>query len=196
MRILFSLLLLFQSACVLGQADSIRFDSDFHPQDGIYTSYKELLTNQPKYPGYLLEVRKSVEVLLNGHGLYYYIQLSDKQPYTDSIFAYVEKGQFRIVYRNDILNVILKGSISTFFTENTVQYTSRYYETYDKLYIVDLNTGNINKLNPGTLGEIIRRDSQLYSEYMAIPYSDKKKILYSYILKYNKRNPIYIKPLD
>ncbi len=60
------------------------------------------------------------------------------------------------------------------------------------LYFFDIKTGIVEKLNPTNINKIIMRDNLLYSNYSTISNSKKKKTLYSYILKFNKNNPIYV----
>jgi len=175
------------------QTDSVQLDSKFHFKNGIYSSNLEVLNNNPKYPDYFLETRRGSEVIFGGSAYNFYNKLSNKQPYTDSLFAFVDNGVLLVYYKRDFHKLILTGAISTFFTENTIQYSTNYATIEDHLYFLDLETGNIDKLKPEKIDSIIKRDSQFYTDYSSISYSDKKKILYSYVLKYNKRNPIYIK---
>jgi hypothetical protein len=175
------------------QSDSVQLDSKFHFKNGIYSSYIEVLNNNPKYPDFLLETRRSSEVIFGGSDYIFYNKLLNKQPYTDPLFAFVDDGVLLVYYKKDFHKLILTGAISTFFTEMTTHFSNGYTTTDANLYFLDLITGNIDKLNPENIDSIIKRDSRFYTDYSSISYSDKKKILYSYVLKYNKRNPIYIK---
>jgi hypothetical protein len=109
-------------------------------------------------------------------------------------------------YKNQIYKLILTGAISTFFIEHDRNLYlsnpgySKYFvfprtDTYekDKLYFFDLKTGKIDILNRSKIERIIRRDGMLFASFSNISKSKQKKILYSYILKYNLSHPIYIK---
>jgi hypothetical protein len=100
-----------------------------------------------------------------------------------------------VYYKNQFYKLILKGPVSTFYTETTVTYASGYTDKNDKLYFVDLVTGKIDRLTPDNIDFVIKRDADLYSKFSDLPESQKRKTLYSYILKYNQNNPIFIKTI-
>lgn len=185
------LFIILNSCYVFGQSDSFLFESKSHFKNGIYTTNEEVLRNDPKYPGYMLGESKP---FLGERSYYYFKDTLNKLPYNDDLFAVVFDGNLFINYQNRFHKLILTGAISTFYTEVVVNYSYRYYQAYDYLYFVDLMAGTIGKLKPGNIDYIMQRDHLLYSEYSNLPDRKKKKVLYSFVLKYNSRNPIYIQP--
>ena len=175
----------------LEQNDSALFNHEFKFRDGIYTKNVEVLMNEPKYS--INEVEAKVDVLLGKMKFYYLGESSKREPLADSIFAYVEEGILRVYYKNQFHKLILKGPILTFYTETTITYSSGYVDKNDKLYFVDLLTGKIDRLTPDKIDSVIKRDSELYLKFSNLSESQKRKTLYSYILKYNQNNPFYIK---
>jgi hypothetical protein len=159
--------------------------------DGVYTQNIQVLLNEPKYSKH--EVVAEVDVLFGKLKFYYIGEASDKHPLTDSIFAFVEQGKLLVYYKNEFHKLILKGPISTFYIEKTTQYSSGYIDKDDKLYFVDMMTGEIDRLTPDNIDKVIKRDEELYSIFSSSSDSRKRKTLYSYILKYNQNNPLYIK---
>ena len=191
MRHLSIILIILKSNVLFGQSDSVLFNHEFKFKDGIYTQNIEVLINEPKYSRH--DVEAKVDVLFGKMKFYYLRESSKKEPITDSIFAYVEQGILRVYYKNQFHKLILKGPISTFYTETTTKYSSGYVNKNDKLYFVDLLTGKIDRLTPDNIDSVIKRDGELYLKFSNISESKKRKTLYSYILKYNQNNPLYIK---
>ena len=191
MRHILIIIIILTTHCLFGQSDSSLFNSVFRFKDGVYTQNKEVLINEPKYLKH--EVEAKVDVLLGKLKFYYIGESSAKHPLTDSIFAYVEQGSLFVYYKNQFHKLILKGPISTFYIETTTKYSTGYVDKYDKLYFVDILTGEINRLTPDNIDKVLKRDDELYLIFSNSSDSKKKKTLYSYIIKYNQNNPLYIK---
>jgi hypothetical protein len=190
MKIIFTIII---SGCLnlFGQSDSTLFDNTFKFKDGVYRTYKELLKNEPKYLNYRIDAK--ADGLFGKITFVIYDQMLNMQPFEDSVFAYVNNGTLAIFYMNHFYKLILKGTISTFYIETINVYSSGYTTKDDKLFFVDLMTGTIDKLNPSNINEFIKRDNELYSTYSTASESKIRKTLYSFILKYNQRNPLYIR---
>jgi hypothetical protein len=86
-----------------------------------------------------------------------------------------------------------KGAISTFIVEKTRNQYPGYMEEVQKVFFYDLKTGIIDKLTPNNAENFLMRDNELYTTFSDLNMIQKNKMIYSYILKYNTRNPIYIK---
>jgi hypothetical protein len=197
--VLFCVILLCNS--LLAQSDSVLFNKDFKFKDGIYTQNIEFIRNSPKYRKDEIEVKGDVR---SGKVKFYLREESSKNyPLQDSIFAYVEQGNLFFCYENRFYRPILKGPISTFYIEKvktvqapnlsnnqTVPMRTQYKD--DKLFFVDILTGKIDRLTPNNIDYVIKRDNQLYLKFSEVSNSKKNKTLYSYVLKYNQDNPLYI----
>lgn len=190
MRLLLILIILSKSLNLFSQGDSIIFNNLIF-KNGIYTSHEEILKNDPKYFNCKLEIE--IGWVLGKSTYFYYDQASIKQPFEDPIFAISIDGKLLIKYKDQFCRLILKGPISTFFTEKIYKYSTVYTYTENKLYFLDLTSGTIHLLTPENIDWLFKRDSELYSTYSKVSEKKKKKTLYSYVLKYNHRNPLYIK---
>lgn len=193
MRFAFLFLTVFSISFLYGQSDSAVLDKKFKFRDGIYTTNFELIENAPKYPDYLLEIKHDFGALFNVHSYYFYKEGNNRQTYEDSLFAYVYNGTLLIEFKNDFYKPILVGAITTFFSEVIVDYTDQYSKAYHKLFFVDLLSGKADRLYPENIEDIIERDRELYSDYSSLSYKKQNKTLYSFVLKYNSRNPIIIR---
>jgi hypothetical protein len=59
-------------------------------------------------------------------------------------------------------------------------------------YLFDFETGELWEYDVPGVKELIKNDSVLYREFDKLRNSTKKKLMFSYIRKYNERNPLYI----
>jgi hypothetical protein len=187
MRHLLLFILLLKPGIFYCQSDSAVFDRDFRFRTGIYTSYREVLENAPKYPDCSPEIK--VDPWFGRVSLNYYDRQHMKNPLPGDIFACAHSGEIYIWYAGRFNRLIMKGAISAFYDELVIDYMTGYSESYYKTYFVDLETGNIERMYPENVDGVIQRDSLLFAEYSKLSYPKKRKILYSYILKYNSRNP-------
>lgn len=191
MRYFLILILISKFGRVLAQDGSAAFDSKFEFRNGIYSSKNEVLENNPKYPDCTPEVRsRSLLGVITSFN--YYTAESEKKVFADSLYAYAKNGILVIYAGDDFRRLVVTGPISLFYTESTVSYANGYSHTDDKLYFIDWLTGQTGKMNWRNLSEVFKRDYMLYAEYLKLSDARRKKTLYAGIIKYNKRNPIYI----
>ena len=59
-------------------------------------------------------------------------------------------------------------------------------------YVLDFETGNIYQYNMKTVETILMRDPELYDEFIQLRRRKKNKLMFFYLRKYNKRNPLYL----
>jgi hypothetical protein len=181
---------LIYSGFLHAQEEVLVFDNKIKLQEGVYTSLSEILENSPKYYNYQFEY--TVSFWTGQSAMFYFDESGNRQNFEDTIVMIVEDGARYVNFKNHFCKLILTGAISTFYIENTYNIAPNDQYVDNRLYFWDLTTGYINRLNYITIEEIFRRDSFIYSTYSAIPDSRKKKTLYSYVLQYNSRNPVYI----
>lgn len=184
------IIFLFGYRFLFSQESNSIFDNQIKLKEGVYTTLSEIIENNPKYHDCLFETK--VDFWFGKMSIYYTDKFGAKHEFKDTILLVVEDGKRYVKYKNGFYKLILTGAISTFFIETSV-YSAGYEDKQAKLYFWDVKTGKTDKLNHTNIDEIIRRDSTVYSSYSAISDSKKAKTLYSYVLKYNLRNPIYIK---
>jgi len=183
------------SILLQSQDEKAKFDNEIELKEGIYTSFNEIIENDPKYYNCTVGVIADFGFggMLKGMIIYYYDELGIKYELQDTILLIIQDGEKYIRFHDSFYKLMLAGAISTFTIERQVHnYSTGYSESYENLFFLDLQTGVIEKLNPINIDKIIKRDNELYFNYSALSNSKKRKTLYSYVLKYNMRNPIYI----
>ena len=188
MRNIFPLILFFISDLSFPQSNKDVFDYMVTLNNGIYSTYREVLRNSPKYPDCSLRIQHQ---LLDTAYYEYVDKNSVIHDYNDFLFAIVNNGILYIRLKKGFYKVIIRGAISIFNKELMYTYlTNGYTMSEDHIFLVDFETGNIMRLIPKTVEGILERDTLLYKEFSTLPASKKRKSLYPYILKYNERNPI------
>ena len=190
MRHFIILLLFFLPEFLFSQEDALIFNGKTVLKEGVYTTISEVLSNSPKYHDCRFEVK--VDFWFGKTSIFYFDASGTQHEFNDTILFVVEEGNRYVNYKNHFCKLILTGAISTFYIENTTVYSSQTSYTHTNLYFWDIQTGIMDKVNITNLDEILRRDNSIYSTYSGVSDSVKKKTLYSYILKYNARNPIYM----
>ena len=175
---------------LLSQEDISIFNNQTILNEGVYTSLSEVLNNSPKY--YDCRFESKVDYWFGKTSIYYFDNLETRHEFNDTILFVVEEGNRYVKFKKHFCKLILTGAISTFYIENTMVYSNGYSNTQTDLFYWDLQTGMMDKVNVTNMDEILKRDNSIYSIYSVLSNSVKKKTLYSYILKYNSRNPVYI----
>jgi len=176
---------------LLSQDDMSLFNNQIVLNEGIYTSLSEVLNNSPKY--YDCQFEAKVDFWFGNTSIYYTDKSGTRHELNDTILLVVENGNKYVKYKKGFCKLIKVGAISTFMIDHTIKYSNGYQNTLTTLLFWDIQTGVMDILNVKNMDEILKRDSYIYSIYSGVPDSKKKKTLYSYVLQYNSRNPIYIR---
>ncbi len=198
------------------QTDSSRLNGNFRFKDGIFLDFKQvinnspiprsdIITNIPKWDINFYEKlfkNNAIELIYQGHDMK--ISIND-------IWGYSDDGILYIHWKDDFAKIANKGALSYFAaTEQTINYndpyTSMFYDDpftpYDattrtsrelREYIIDFKTGKIYPFTKESLLNLFKQyDTQLYVEYKKLRSRKQKKLKFVYLLKFNRRNKIFI----
>ena len=190
MRHIIFLFIILLPEFLFSQDDAAFFNSKTVFKEGVYTSLSEVLSNSPKYHDCRFEAK--VDFFFFFTSIHYFDASGVRHEFNDTILFVVEDGNRYVNYKNHFCKLILTGAISTFYIENTTVYSGQSSYTHTNLFYWDIQTGKMDKVNITNLDEILKRDNSIYSSYSGVSDSVKKKTLYSYILKYNANNRIYM----
>lgn len=196
MRIIILIFILIRSTYSFAQGDSAIFDKNFKLREGIYTSYLQILNNTPEFPDYKVSV--DVNAFTGFTYIYFYDPDGFKHSFKDSmqtVFAVVQNGDLFLWFEKTFQKLVLVGSISTFIFQTKFDQSTNYAKFENHLYFYDIQSGSRNNFDCINLESIIQRDSSLYLEFSKLTKTQAKNQLYSFVLKYNFRNPIYIKKI-
>ena len=190
MRHIIFLFIILLPEFLFSQDDAAFFNSKTVFKEGVYTSLSEVLSNSPKYHDCRFEAK--VDFWFGKTSIHYFDASGVRHEFNDTILFVVEDGNRYVNYKNHFCKLILTGAISTFYIENTTVYSGQSSYTHTNLFYWDIQTSKMDKVNITNLDEILKRDNSIYSSYSGVSDSVKKKTLYSYILKYNANNRIYM----
>jgi hypothetical protein len=183
--------LAFLPLTLFGQEDTVSNKFTFHFNEGIYTSFSELVNNSPKY----LNCKLEICIPLFGRLPYYnYNDPSGNQYYLENpIFATVNNSTLFLYYKNYFYKSYCRGPITLFVCTNWKTSSQINYELFhENICILDFENGEIGKLEVKFIDSIIRRDPELYKEFHANKVKKDKNNLIRFILKYNDRNPFHL----
>jgi hypothetical protein len=176
---------------LFGQEENAGDKFSFHFNEGIYTSFSELVNNSPKY----LNCKLEICIPVFGQLPYYnYNDSSGKQnSLDDPIFAAVNNDALFLYYRNSFYISYCRGLVTLFVCTSWKTSSQINYELYhEKTCILDFETGEVGKLGVEFIDPIIRRDPELYNEFHADHVKKDRNNLIRFIIKYNSRNPFHL----
>jgi hypothetical protein len=174
-----------------GHGQPARLTGNYVFPKGIYTSFSELVHNAPRYAGCELDV---VRPPAGYPKYYYYDSLHVRHKYHDSCFAVVNNGTLFVRDVDFFFKCDYPGAISVLVSTNWHSVYQKDYVT-DERYItlLDFESGAIVPFYGDSLAELLRRDPELFAEYSSIKKGVSREVRLSYIIKYNARNPFYVK---
>jgi hypothetical protein len=197
----------------------IKYTPDYELKDGLYLKFQQLQQNNPipksriitTYPMQELDF---FEQVLQDETIKIYDALgAEKEIPVDNIWGYCNRGKVFVNHNNAFNRIPFLGNVAHFVSNVTVHsynspyhrnpyYYNRYYDPYYtgntstseemRQYVLDFETGNIYQYNMKTVETILMRDPELYDEFIQLRRRKKNKLMFFYLRKYNKRNPLYL----
>ena len=61
-----------------------------------------------------------------------------------------------------------------------------------KQYLIDFESGRTMDFNVNSVETLIMRDPELYEEFVRLPRSKRKELMFVYVRKFNEKNPLYL----
>ncbi|HET6991561.1 MAG TPA: hypothetical protein VFJ43_09575, partial [Bacteroidia bacterium] len=189
------------------QKDSTLYTSDFKFKEGIYLNYESFRTNKP--------IPKSAIIADYSHEELDFIRkIVEKRTisYTDSsgkiqevgpqnLWGFSENNSIYVRYNADFNKIVVMGSICHFTALYTtylstgpatgIGQTSGTPVESMQQYVLDTQTGKILDFILPNMEEILKRDPDLYKEFMAIKKGKRKQLMFIYLRKYNEKHGLY-----
>ncbi len=137
---------------------------------------------------------------------------------TQNIWGYAQNGRLYIMVGGKFQRIIIEGGISLFIASATTSERSKFspsdtnmyytttqdlYRTFNRRYyysyvtaegrvsLFDFESNTLTEYSIEALGELLRRDSVLFSEYAFLRKREKKKMMVDFIRRYNENHPLY-----
>ena len=211
------------SSVIVAANDStnlVKYTPDFNFVDGIFLDFDQVKKNTPVDKARILTTldyndndffnkitSESIFSFHNNVGEKFDIPVK-------TIWGYADNGVLYKKVNQNFYRVTIVGAICHFVAYVTsYSYNSRpYYNSYDyynygyspayknentdlKQYIIDFKTGKTLEYNTKNLEVLLMQDPELYDEYISLRKKKKNQLKFTYIRKFNERNPIYF-PLN
>jgi hypothetical protein len=205
--IIISLFILLSDKTLFSQNNRIQYSKDFQFTDGIYKAYEEFKNNDPSIrEDALISENPNTRLLIGNFAKVDRIAYRDKDGSIKKlsrmeVWGYCSKGTVYVMLGNNFHRIAIIGSIMH-FTESfnklfydpkvpisTVNKPKRYIQ-----YMIDYTIGVIYPFDLEYFLPLLKRDNELYTEFISIKSSRKKKQkMFIYLNKFNERNPVYFK---
>lgn len=210
----FGLFLFFFSFLSCNQSkaqDSIAYTKDFRLYEGLYLSYQDFRYNWP-IP------KEKITTQINKEQLDFYSKIiaQDFIEFTErdgsvtkikaeSVWGYCQNGIIFINQDKNFVRIPVFGAISNFIgTVEVVNYSPGYdpfmnapinsnaQKTREiRQYLFDFYSGEIVPFNIENLEMYLKRDSDVYAEFMKLNKKKKKEFSTKYIRMYNEKHLVY-----
>ena len=191
----------------------IRYDYSFSFNEGIYLNFDSFKSNNP------IPFESLISPAYTENGFYdkfdsiEFISYSGNYGNTvtiplQDIWGYCKKGKPYIYWADKFNLVPYVGSITHFITTIKVYYSGYhdpYYDPYghnptsrtyqsDELrqYIIDMETGKIMDYNLSNIEILLKRDPEVYNDFMELRKRKRSKQMFYYVGIYNEKNPLYL----
>lgn len=206
-KFIFLSLVFFLPLIISGQTDSVAYAPGFTFRQGIYLNYQQFRENRPVLRSRIISNYDSTR-------LDYLRQVTAAKTisYTDSsgkltevspskIWGFCENNSVYIRYNNAFNKIVVMGSLCH-FTATYVSYmssgppypaNSAYGTPVETIrqYMLDTKTGSVLDFVLPNVEAILKRDPELYKEFMGLRKGKRKQLMFFYLRKYNERNLLY-----
>lgn len=208
-----SVILLFSLTSRLhSQSDSVAFSKDFILYEGLYLSYTDLRHNWPIPKEKILsDINKDqlefYSKLIEGDKIEYIERDGNKATINaDKVWGFCQNNVVYLNSNRSFFRITVFGAICFFLASVPVTYSSPGYNVFIngspggsstttaneiRDYLMDFYTGKRVDFNLGNLEEMLKKDDEIYKEFMALSRKKKKEQATRYIRKYNEKHPIY-----
>lgn len=196
------------------QSDSIAYSREFVFREGIYLSYSDFRNNQTIDKNQIVTKEDKAPIdffsrLLNKYkDIVYTIEGVETKVDADRIFGFCQNNTLYINHEKKFFRVPVFGNISYFvaqvevFNYNNTVMPSAYY-TYGmtatnmpiktneiRSFLYDFYENFVFPYDLESVEERLKKDSDIYNEYMKLKKKERKQLMLTYIRRYNEKHPV------
>lgn len=206
MNKLFTILFSFFSLIVISQPDSIPYSRDYEFKEGVFFTPKQFKQNNPilklsissGIPSNQLDfltqvVEQKIITFKDASG-------NEQKLETASIWGYCQNRSFYINF-NNVFNRF--NVIGTFCHFTAIVSTSVGFRdpmgyglnnSVDEMrqFVFDTQTNKVYDFNVKNMELLLKNDSDLYIQFMALKKRKKADSIFIYLRKYNEKHPLYL----
>lgn len=186
-------------------------------RDGVYTNIEMVKKNRPIPSTWIVTDKKATD-----RDFYKEITKADKIVFFDdngiitaldtkSVWGFCHQGDLHINVGGAFHKLDIVGSISHFFASKTTNYLNPFVGGYytgdfwatqplvvtarNGSYIVDMVENKVRRFDMEGLESVLKRDPQLWNDFIGLEKRDKEYLKYIFLDRYNKKYPLDI-PFD
>ncbi|MDD2637111.1 MAG: hypothetical protein PHW82_16600 [Bacteroidales bacterium] len=210
-----TILILISFLGAIAQKDStnlVKYDFSFTFKDGIYPNFNSFKNNDPIPPESIISPDYSDDFynkLDTAQSIIYYGKFGSSISIpVRSIWGYSKNGKPYILWADKFNLIPYVGQITHFVSTVTVYYSSYqdpfynsyHYNSYSRGYqseelrqfIIDMQTGKIIDYNLKNIETILKRDIDIYNDFMKLRKRKRNKQMFYFIKLYNEKNHLFI----
>lgn len=204
------------SFSAIAQTDTtnlIRYDYAFSFNEGIYPDFESFRNNKPIPYESLISPQYSENVFFNQFDSLEFISYSGDYGNTVTIqksklWGYCKNGKPYIYWAEKFNLIPYLGSITHFITTVKVYYSGYHDPFYDpygynpstrtyqndelRQFLINMDTGEILDYNLKNIELLLKRDPEIYNDFMELRKRKRTKQMFYFIRLYNEKRPLYI----
>ncbi len=191
----------------------VKYTPEFKFQDGLYLNVEMVKTNHPVPMVRIVTDHND----FNKFGSKIYNQIHPEERiilYDDNgvetsvlakdVWGYALDDRLYIMLGSRFQEIKFQGAISLFIASATTSefiplkseggytdYIASNVTIEDRKYLFDFESNELRGYNYETLEELLNKDSELYTEYTSLPKRQKKRMMLTFIRRYNEKHPLY-----
>ncbi len=192
------------------QADSVAFSKDFVLNEGLYLTYSDMRHNWPIPKEKIITKIDKDQLefytkLIEDDNIEYIERNNEKTTImAEKVWGFCQNNVVYINSNKSFFRITVFGAISFFLASVPVTYYSSGYNTFIngpvgttttakeiRDYLMDFYTGNRVDYTMENLESLLKRDPEIYNEFMALSRKKKKDQATRFIRKYNEKHPVY-----
>jgi hypothetical protein len=205
MKLIFSITLLFISANVFSQTNTVPYSRDYEFNEGIYLTIDQFKQNSPILKSAIVSpISKDqrdflTEVLEQKNFTYKDAAGTEQKVETKTVWGYCQNRTIFLNFNNDFNRVIVIGSLFHFTATIRISMpgidpimgiNNSYDET--RQFILNTETNKVLDFNVKNMESILATDPELYQQFMALKKRKKPDLIFVYLRKYNEKHPLYL----
>lgn len=221
MRFVLIFALIVSAFSIQAQTDTsmlTKYSYEYRFNDGLYLNFSQFLNNNPTSFDFLSiesndNTQSIIEAMEEAKAVSYFDEFGiETKININDIWGCCINGRPHVMWENKFRQIPYIGSISHFVANVTIYYDRMHDPYYDPYYyyssvptrqytneviqlVIDMKTGNIMEFNQNNVSMILARDNELYKEFSKLNKRKKRKLLFSFIRRYNEAHPLFF-PLN
>lgn len=198
----------FFSLITLAQSDSIAYSRDYEFTEGFFLAVDQFKNNHPVLKSSIISgipkdqldfMKQVVEqknmVFADSKGVEQKIE-------TLTIWGYCQNRSVYINFNKQFNKLIVIGTLCHFTAmvatsvgfRDPMGYGAGLNNTVDELrqYVFDAQTNKVFDFNVKNMEMLLKNDTMLYEQFMALKKREKPDVIFVYLRKFNEKHPLYL----